>query len=393
MDSHDVVVAFGYLLRHYPVIPRRARYLAMDIFDPFVLENLHMHDDLGLSDRTRVHQHDLDVTLEQLERADFLFCASERQRDFWLGALMAANRVNPYTFAQDPTLRRLIEIVPFGLKDRPPRRSAPAIKGVVSGIDATDVVVLWGGGIWNWFDPLTAIRAVGKLKQERPAIKLFFMGVSHPNPEMPQMAMVGEAARLSDDLGLTDQQVFFNRGWIPYGERENYLCDADIGVSLAFKEIETQFSFRTRVLDYLWAGLPVVSTGGDTLTDAAAAVGAGVNVPEGDVDALAEALLQLARDPERRARMASMSSTLSRQFTWGRVAKPLVAYCETPYRAADAGKSGLIYPRIDGRRAGLAVSDPRQLPGVARRVAAVWRSEGFAGVTSRALRRLQRGRL
>ncbi len=376
VESHEVVIAFGYLLSQYPVIARRARYLAVDIFDPFILENLHMHDDLGLADRLIVHQHDLDIVLEQLERADFLFCASERQRDYWLGALTAANRINPYTFAEDRSLRRLIDIVPFGLSSEPPRRSEAAIRGVTPGIGSSDVLVLWGGGVWNWFDPLTAIRAIGRIKDESPAVKLFFMGMRHPNPAMPQMAMTVEAFRLAEELGLKDRQVFLNPGWIPYGQRQNYLSEADIGISLAFNEIETQFSFRTRVLDYLWAGLPVVSTGGDTLTDAMAAAGAALTVAGGDDKALADILLELARDPARRKRMRAIAQGMSKAYTWDRVAAPLLAYCEHPYRSADAGMPGLVYPRI-------------RLRGY-RRALAIWRQEGTRSVVARASRRIAR---
>ncbi|MDQ7029881.1 MAG: hypothetical protein Q9O62_08955 [Ardenticatenia bacterium] len=51
---------------------------------------------------------------------DFFICASERQRDWWLGLLEASGRINPYTFGEDPSLRRLIDVVPFGLPEGPP---------------------------------------------------------------------------------------------------------------------------------------------------------------------------------------------------------------------------------------------------------------------------------
>jgi glycosyltransferase involved in cell wall biosynthesis len=373
VETHEIVVGFGYLLRQFPVIPKRAHYLVMDIFGPFILENLHMHDELPLGGRMRVHQGDLDVVLEALERADYMICASERQRDFWLGALTAANRINPYNFEADRAFRRLIDVVPFGLPDQPPQPSGHAIRTTEHGIDADDVVVLWSGGIWNWFDPLTLIRAIDRIKSERPAVKAYFMGVRHPDPAMPQMAMAAEAFRLAEQLGLRDRRVFFSDGWIPYGQRVNYLCDADLAISLHHEHIETRISFRTRVLDYLWAGLPLVSTAGDTLTDSITAAAAGVSVPEGDVEALATALLGLARDPARRAAMRSRSAALAKNFTWQKVAAPLLRYCAQPYRAADAGKAGIIQPRI--RR-----SPPQ-------RAAEIWKEEGGPALARRVLRR------
>jgi glycosyltransferase involved in cell wall biosynthesis len=337
VTDHDVVVAFGYLLAQYPVIRRRARFLVMDLYDPFLLENLTMHDDLPMARRIAVHDHDLSVVVDQLRQADFFICASDRQRDYWLGALSIANRVNPTTYADDPTLRRLIDVVSFGVAAEPPAPTRPAIRSEVPQIQRDDLVVLWGGGIWNWFDPLTAIRAVAALTSETAGVKLFFMGLRHPNPELPQMAMARQAVELAGQLGLLDRQVFFRDGWVPYDDRVNYLTSAGVGISLHFDHLETRFSYRTRLLDYLWAGLPVIATAGDVLSEQLAAGGAGIAVPQGDVAAVAQALRRLARDPAQRTAMGERSRALAADHTWERVAAPLLAFCRAPYRSAPAG--------------------------------------------------------
>src|SRR5690606_24914243 len=110
-----------------------------------------------------------------------------RQRDWWLGQLEAHGRINPATYGADPTLRRLVDVVPYGLPAEPPVATRPLIKGVWAGITPTDKVVLWGGGLWPWLDPLTAIRAIYLLQQARPEIKLIFPGTRHPNREVASM--------------------------------------------------------------------------------------------------------------------------------------------------------------------------------------------------------------
>jgi len=57
--------------------------------------------------------------------------------------------------AQGKNLEKLLTVVPFGVSDDPPRRTRTALKGVVPGIGADDHVILWGGGVYNWLDPLT----------------------------------------------------------------------------------------------------------------------------------------------------------------------------------------------------------------------------------------------
>jgi glycosyltransferase involved in cell wall biosynthesis len=332
VSEHPIVIAFGYLLAQHPVIRRNAEYLVMDLYDPFLLENLLMHDDLPMERRQAVHRHDLDVVVDQLRLADFFLCASERQRDYWLGALSTVNRINPRSYAQDPSLRKLIDVVPFGLPTESPKRGGPGLRAETPGIGPDDVVLLWGGGIWNWFDPLTAIRAVAAVREELPELKLYFMGLRHPNPDLPQMDMARRAVGLASELGLLDRSVFFRDGWVPYERRADYLGDADLGISLHRESIETRFSFRTRFLDYLWAGLPTIATAGDVLSDELALGGAAITVPEGDVSAVVAALRTLVRDRQRRSGMRQQALRLAREHDWERAAEPLLAFCRAPYR-------------------------------------------------------------
>ena len=99
-----------------------------------------------------------------LATGDAFVCASEKQRDFWLGALRARGRLDRALYERDPSLRTLIDVVPFGIDPEPPE-PGPAIRGVVPGIGADDRILLWPGGIWNWFDPLTVIRAVARARR------------------------------------------------------------------------------------------------------------------------------------------------------------------------------------------------------------------------------------
>ncbi len=72
--------------------------------------------------------------------------------------------------------------MPFGIDPTPPQPGGNVIKGVVLGIAQDDTLLLWGGGIWDWLDPLTVIRAMASLRERRPDIKLFFLGLHHPQP-------------------------------------------------------------------------------------------------------------------------------------------------------------------------------------------------------------------
>ena len=77
------------------------------------------------------------------------------------------------------------------------RASGRAVKGVLPGIGPADRLLLWGGGIWNWFDPLTVIRAVGRLSEGRSDVKLLFLGLKHPSSAVAEMTMADQAVALA----------------------------------------------------------------------------------------------------------------------------------------------------------------------------------------------------
>ena len=58
------------------------------------------------------------VLNQQLTRGDFFLCASDKQRDFWLGQLAARRPAQPARpTTPDETLGKLITVVPFGVTD------------------------------------------------------------------------------------------------------------------------------------------------------------------------------------------------------------------------------------------------------------------------------------
>ncbi|MNX57773.1 D-inositol-3-phosphate glycosyltransferase [compost metagenome] len=334
-EAADVIVLQGLMHRRYPLLTKLGKFLVADLYDPFIFESYPgflAQPDGGATD----YLHFWDVMNEQMELADFSICASDRQRDMWIGRYCALGRLTPALFERDPSFRSLIDVIPFGVSDTPPRHEKRVLKGVVPGISETDKVLLWGGGIWNWFDPLTVIRAVARLAETRQDIKLYFLGVKPPNPEIPEMEMATEAVRLAEALGVKDRFVFFNHGWVPYDERQNYLLEADVGISSHFDSIETRFSFRTRVLDYLWAGLPLITTEGDAMAELTRARELGIVTRFESVDDWAAAISRLVDDPAQAERARANVRAQAEAFRWSTVAVPLRRYCEAPAHAPRA---------------------------------------------------------
>ncbi len=350
-EDADVLLVQGFALAQYPFLKHLLIPIIVDLYCPFTLEHLEMTRPRllsGAADLAHVaHEATaiLGVQNEQLHEGDFFICASETQRDFWMGALHGAGRLNPLTYGEDASVRRLIDVVPFGLPEEPVTaavgRAAAArggsravMKGVWPQIGPRDRVLLWAGSLLDWQDPLTLIRAIAALAETRSDVKLVFMGTKHPNPLVSPMRIVEDSRALAQSLGVLDRHVIFN-DWVPYDERALYLAEADLGVSTHLEHLETHFSFRTRMLDYIWAGVPIVCTHGDVFADLVRTRGLGRVVPAGDVDALRLAIAALLDDEDERTRARRALAVLADELRWSRVARPLARFCERPTFAAD----------------------------------------------------------
>lgn len=381
----DVIVVQGFVLTRYPVLAWTQKRLVVDLYDPFPIETLEMHSGRSLEYQNAQFWPTLSTLLVQTRIGDLYLCASERQRDFWMGALLAANRLNPSNLAQDRTMRRLIDLAPFGISATDPRPSGtPAIKGVLPGIGPDARVAIWAGGVYNWFDPLTLLRAWPGVVERIPEARLVFLGLRHPNPTNPEMEMGRRALDLAASLGLRDRTVYFNTSWVPYDRRQDYLLEADLGVSTHFEHLETRLSFRTRILDYIWAGLPIVATEGDSFAGWIERTGTGRVVRYEDRDGIVEAVTALLGDRREHDRAAGRVRAERPSFTWERALRPLVDYCADPWFAQDI--AGHKDPsRIPGR-----VAEVQPPPGLVRKVLWYRRQEGTLAVARRLVRRAGR---
>ena len=322
----DVIIFQGHALDLFESLRRSTKRLVIDIYDPMHIEQLEQARHLPEAEWSAHVAEATESITRQLQRGDYFLCASERQRHFYLGQLTTLGRVTPQSYRDDPHLDRLIGVVPFGIPDNEPEHDAEVLRGVVKGIDADDLVLIWSGGLYNWFDPQTLIRAVAELASREPRVKLFFQGTKHPHPGVPEMPIVEEARALAKSLGVLDTHVFFNDSWVDYTTRHNYLLESTAGVSTHRAHLETTFSFRTRVLDYLWAKLPMVLTEGDHFAELVEREQLGVVVPADDPSALADALEKVLTNQSFRKKAVTNITKVRESYRWHRVLQPLLRY-------------------------------------------------------------------
>jgi glycosyltransferase involved in cell wall biosynthesis len=334
--------------------------IVYDLCDPYPLNVLEARASARRASRQLWATVALDHFLDALHTGHHFICSGTRQRDLYLGMLLASRLISPSAYTTDPTFRSFLDLVPFGIPAEPPARVDGVGPKARYGDDAQ--IVLWNGGIWNWLDPVTAVAAAVKAAERNPRVRLVFMYARDALADGPETREARAAHDLARELGALDRIVFFNREPIPYTERASWLLDADCLLSTHFDHLEASFSFRTRLLDCFWAGVPAVCTVGDELSEMIERCDGGVTVPHEDADAVAGALVEvLARGPGAfRERLRAAGGAL----TWPRVVEPLQRIVQLPgppQALGDAWARRLSRPLQRGRAAATRVARAAEL--------------------------------
>lgn len=283
----------------------RQRKLVFDMFDPTVLELRELYGKKPTI-RQQVHfQREWGRIRAALARGDLLVSATPRQRDFYAGVHAAMGG------DLDSWMQRWID-VPFGIDESAPIPKAKPEK---------PPLVLWGGGLWEWLDPVTAINAIRISNERGVRCKLVFLGGSRPNSAVKaetRSRWVEDAARAMPDL------VKINEGWVPYAERGEWLARSRVSMFLHRATMEADFSIRTRLFDAIWGQVPVIATAGGWAAELVEREGLGLVIQPGDPRAAAEAVERLVRDDVLHARCVSSLARIRPAYGWSVVARPLV---------------------------------------------------------------------
>jgi len=325
----DVAVVQGHVanafFQHAEPIPT-----VIDLYDPFIIENLHYFAERG----GEVFHHDHATLMNSLVRGDFFLCASEAQRMFYLGALVACGRLNPELFESDPELKSLIAIAPFGV---PPRQPPTANR------QPLDILF---GGIYDWYDPIAAIEAVALI----PNATLTF--THHPNPDLtPQ----GKLAEAMEHVRKRNYAFVRFEPWAPYEKRAEFFARFSIALITFPRSLETDLSMRTRVYDYLWCGLPIVTSSAPGTDEILSRYDCGIVVSEDSPRAFADAIQCVDRE-----RMTRGAQRFAEDHQWDRTLAPLRAFVREP-RIERTKETFAMQPLI-----------PQRAPSIRHRLKRLW---------------------
>lgn len=205
------------------------------------------------------------------------------------GVLVSHARQSEYVVSRN---RRALPLeFPF-LQEAPPERATTLLP-------LQKPYFVWGGGLWPWFDYDTLFAAIRLYRKLGGLGKLVIPVGKSEFSDFQENLLQG----IEKDETLKESCILL-KDWLPREAWEGVLEGAMAGICCQPNTQETRYAFRTRVLDYLRLGLPVLSTEGDSLGGLAAAANAGVLHSFGGDEELAKQMFALEKDGELRSRLS-----------------------------------------------------------------------------------------
>lgn len=333
LASCDIVLCQGINPPWLPTIVRSGKRLILDEYAPS-FEILERFPGINESLLTLMYARTCIWEKTTTLAADLVLAANEKHADFLLGFMHATGKLNASIHRKDPSVRSLVEVVPYGLPEERPKHTRPALKGVVPGVQPNDFVLLWNSGIWGWLDAATLIRAMHKLWSKRPDIKLVFLGLGDITDcgrriqDRCFLANAREAVSLSKKLGVYGKNVIFLFERVPPSDVQNFLLETDIGISTYPDSLETRLCLGSRLLDFIWAGVPVLTSSAPLMDELVLRNRIGLTVKCCDPEELAAKIVLLANDEGLREECRQNMKNVAQTLTWESLLRPLKRYCE-----------------------------------------------------------------
>lgn len=190
------------------------------------------------------------LLLDGLLAGDRFSALSSRQRYALLGQLGAAGRLNRYT-----TDENLVTSIPYGIfPGEAPEPPKPRSGGAVT--------VMWSGSFNTWMDVDALLEGFLAAAAKTTRLRMMVVGgrIAGYNDASYDKFVAGvRAAGAEGIVQLLD--------WQPLARMKELYAQADIGLSIDRYTYEAVLGSRTRIINFLAAGLPVLSTVVTELTE------------------------------------------------------------------------------------------------------------------------------
>ncbi len=294
--------------------------LILDAYVPIYVE-VSARNAIDMPTEMRHYMADVHRYNHVLKRGDYFLCASASQRTFYIGVLSALGVINPRSYRDD----RIIT-APFGIHNIQSKAALNPYKKL--GIKPTDFTVMWFGGLYPWFRIQELLDAILELSKHKD-FKFVIVGGQNPFNSNPDFAkQYNKTKQFAEKHKLVNRSLFFV-DWVDFNDRVNWFRNANIVVSLNQPGEENSFAWRTRVMDFVWGELAILTNGGDPLSEDLLSAKAALRLPTLSAKAINDALQKVYQDRKALDTIRKNLIALKPKYYWEHICEPIAQVIET----------------------------------------------------------------
>ncbi len=316
LSEYDTII-FNYTIHGSAFIashlPKDTQVI-IDAYGPAYIENLARNPDdlIGTYIGNLAAVNDVFNTV--MRRGDYFLYANDSQEKFYTGVLSTLGVINQYSYHT----KRLL-CVPFGI-DLPDKKQSYTNPYLELGIKNDDFILLWFGGLYPWFDITKILYTLKNNKNKN--IKFVIVGGNNPQNQHPDFVKhYHNTIDYIKNNNLEDQITLID--WVDYDTRRKYYEYADLIISLNRASHENVYSWRTRVMDYVGNTTPLITNGGDPLSEELIDIGAAFRIDEANENSIQDVIKNLVKNKSLLSNASVQMQKIQPKYYWENVTKEL----------------------------------------------------------------------
>ena len=272
-----------------------------------------------------------------ISTADVFSTVSARQKYALVGELGAIGRLNRHTSGYE-----FAHVVQCGMPLEDYRHEKTVLEkqpGPAVGDWDGDFIVLWTGGYNTWTDVDTLFKGLEIAMEKNPSIKFVSTGGEIPEQDLktyPRFLAMIEKSRFS--------QNFIMKGWIRGEDVPNYYFEADVGINIDKDIYEVRLGSKNRILDWMRAGLAILSSNVCELTEIIEREKIGYTFKPNDPNDLADKILYLAQNKKELRQTAEKGKKYGMShFNFNITTKDFLGWLDNPVFAPDKDRERKMF--------------------------------------------------
>jgi glycosyltransferase involved in cell wall biosynthesis len=204
-------------------------------------------------------------------------------------------------------------------------------------------IILWCGGYNTWTDIETLFTGLVWAMERNEHIHFISVGANtYEGPDNVYRRFIA----LISDSEYKDR--FHLLGWRPWAEIDMYYHVSHLGINIDALHYETIYGTRTRLVEMLAAGLPIITSIGCELSTLIGNYGAGLVFDSGDPLAMGLQILSLSNDDVLYTAMVEKALRMAQnELSFYNTTAPVRAWVNQPSKAPDNISTNFSYIKKD----------------------------------------------